>query len=127
MVQRLGCNARGTVAHPRSATGQAHRRAAQVKEASKDALTISKFPTPPGPLRGQSLPSRRRRQGRKRHTRIFRWAWCRIRHSLQQIADCMLPRVTDLADARVSNERSEEHTSELQSLRHLVCRLLLEK
>src|SRR5262245_64684184 len=24
-------------------------------------------------------------------------------------------------------ERSEEHTSELQSLRHLVCRLLLEK
>src|SRR5205814_7576381 len=26
-----------------------------------------------------------------------------------------------------SYERSEEHTSELQSLRHLVCRLLLEK
>src|SRR5205814_8142791 len=26
-----------------------------------------------------------------------------------------------------SNGRSEEHTSELQSLRHLVCRLLLEK
>src|ERR1035441_10654852 len=25
------------------------------------------------------------------------------------------------------NSRSEEHTSELQSLRHLVCRLLLEK
>src|ERR1039458_2783668 len=27
----------------------------------------------------------------------------------------------------VSSLRSEEHTSELQSLRHLVCRLLLEK
>src|SRR5205814_4229611 len=27
----------------------------------------------------------------------------------------------------VTNARSEEHTSELQSLRHLVCRLLLEK
>src|SRR5262245_65004946 len=27
----------------------------------------------------------------------------------------------------VSGRRSEEHTSELQSLRHLVCRLLLEK
>src|SRR5947199_5169279 len=27
----------------------------------------------------------------------------------------------------VSSARSEEHTSELQSLRHLVCRLLLEK
>src|SRR5262245_63437405 len=26
-----------------------------------------------------------------------------------------------------SSRRSEEHTSELQSLRHLVCRLLLEK
>src|SRR5205814_10726803 len=26
-----------------------------------------------------------------------------------------------------ADERSEEHTSELQSLRHLVCRLLLEK
>src|SRR5258705_7024549 len=28
---------------------------------------------------------------------------------------------------RDEHERSEEHTSELQSLRHLVCRLLLEK
>src|SRR5262245_32702902 len=27
----------------------------------------------------------------------------------------------------ITLERSEEHTSELQSLRHLVCRLLLEK
>src|SRR5262245_66447348 len=29
--------------------------------------------------------------------------------------------------APLPDERSEEHTSELQSLRHLVCRLLLEK
>src|SRR5258705_7594864 len=29
--------------------------------------------------------------------------------------------------SRPSTARSEEHTSELQSLRHLVCRLLLEK
>src|ERR1039458_3931609 len=28
---------------------------------------------------------------------------------------------------RTAHARSEEHTSELQSLRHLVCRLLLEK
>src|ERR1035441_10901778 len=28
---------------------------------------------------------------------------------------------------RITGDRSEEHTSELQSLRHLVCRLLLEK
>src|SRR5258705_1485068 len=31
------------------------------------------------------------------------------------------------AQARFGCVRSEEHTSELQSLRHLVCRLLLEK
>src|SRR5258705_7540749 len=31
------------------------------------------------------------------------------------------------AEAPDASERSEEHTSELQSLRHLVCRLLLEK
>src|SRR5262245_10088158 len=31
------------------------------------------------------------------------------------------------ADTKVGFARSEEHTSELQSLRHLVCRLLLEK
>src|ERR1035438_2496881 len=30
-------------------------------------------------------------------------------------------------NATVRDYRSEEHTSELQSLRHLVCRLLLEK
>src|SRR5262245_63986621 len=31
------------------------------------------------------------------------------------------------ADVQRLQDRSEEHTSELQSLRHLVCRLLLEK
>src|ERR1039458_6785015 len=31
------------------------------------------------------------------------------------------------AEANRRNWRSEEHTSELQSLRHIVCRLLLEK
>src|SRR5947199_7948164 len=31
------------------------------------------------------------------------------------------------ARIRRAGDRSEEHTSELQSLRHLVCRLLLEK
>src|SRR5205814_9501643 len=30
-------------------------------------------------------------------------------------------------EPRIVDVRSEEHTSELQSLRHLVCRLLLEK
>src|SRR5436853_2956318 len=35
--------------------------------------------------------------------------------------------ITRENDLRPSSFRSEEHTSELQSLRHLVCRLLLEK
>src|SRR5437899_4246103 len=33
----------------------------------------------------------------------------------------------DVLRLRTGRGRSEEHTSELQSLRHLVCRLLLEK
>src|SRR5204862_7766801 len=38
------------------------------------------------------------------------------------------PRVRDLGEAEeVQEPRSEEHTSELQSRRDLVCRLLLEK
>src|SRR5947199_2728388 len=35
--------------------------------------------------------------------------------------------VLSTASPTVTSGRSEEHTSELQSLRHLVCRLLLEK
>src|SRR5262245_63899475 len=37
------------------------------------------------------------------------------------------PRLRFSSAARACPSRSEEHTSELQSLRHLVCRLLLEK
>src|SRR5262245_62690649 len=37
------------------------------------------------------------------------------------------PSFQDPRRPRASCRRSEEHTSELQSLRHLVCRLLLEK
>src|SRR5258708_15263732 len=38
-----------------------------------------------------------------------------------------LPRGVSLQPLRTHRERSEEHTSELQSPDHLVCRLLLEK
>src|SRR5205814_10672826 len=37
------------------------------------------------------------------------------------------PTTATSAGSRARGARSEEHTSELQSLRHLVCRLLLEK
>src|SRR2546425_2730245 len=36
-------------------------------------------------------------------------------------------RFVDLTHANQTTDRSEEHTSELQSLAYLVCRLLLEK
>src|SRR5262245_62688015 len=39
---------------------------------------------------------------------------------------CCFPRRVPALPGR-AHPRSEEHTSELQSLRHLVCRLLLEK
>src|SRR5882724_12099020 len=53
-----------------------------------------------------------------------RWDWtdAEIRVHLAQ------PEITlHVARRRGALARSEEHTSELQSLRHLVCRLLLEK
>src|SRR5215472_7882951 len=43
------------------------------------------------------------------------------RERISSAAGCLLCR------GLLPGERSEEHTSELQSLRHLVCRLLLEK
>src|ERR1035441_5951856 len=43
----------------------------------------------------------------------------------REVATLGLDEIFD-RDALVLIERSEEHTSELQSLRHLVCRLLLE-
>src|SRR5947199_3615791 len=48
---------------------------------------------------------------------------CRLRRTSKTVrpADCL----ANLPSTWAS--RSEEHTSELQSLRHLVCRLLLEK
>src|SRR5258708_17746839 len=56
------------------------------------------------------------------YTTLFRSAegLTRVRHPLA----ARLPTPADLA---AINSRSEEHTSELQSPDHLVCRLLLEK
>src|SRR5205814_7016626 len=49
------------------------------------------------------------------------------RVKLIPIKDEELWRELGIAYRRDRTHRSEEHTSELQSLRHLVCRLLLEK
>src|SRR5258705_10148974 len=70
------------------------------------------------------------------YTTLFRSAWTRAlapsavsvtsrtpRSNRRTPNSCSSVRLFD----RGVRERSEEHTSELQSLRHLVCRLLLEK
>src|SRR5438045_4623559 len=49
-----------------------------------------------------------------------------MRRSIKK-ASRMIPAKTIHPILRREGRRSEEHTSELQSLRHLVCRLLLEK
>src|SRR5262245_64441784 len=57
-------------------------------------------------------------------------AFARLRTSLDFIRSCVRPSLSvspSGVSLRESAARSEEHTSELQSLRHLVCRLLLEK
>src|SRR5258705_9572532 len=58
-----------------------------------------------------------RRGGLQAGLRVLRGPEARSRRSLGSL----------VAIPRVLPSRSEEHTSELQSLRHLVCRLLLEK
>src|SRR5690625_5402160 len=58
--------------------------------------------------------------------------WTEKRHQLPYEIDGIVVKVNDLAlqeelGFTARNPRSEEHTSELQSRGHLVCRLLLEK
>src|SRR5205814_5661044 len=48
-------------------------------------------------------------------------------HDLPGGVDAPVDRVVPRCRLHPARDRSEEHTSELQSLRHLVCRLLLEK
>src|SRR5262245_64103635 len=57
-----------------------------------------------------------------------RWSWTQkaVRLARNRRAKLTQTAIATLT-AKRSQVRSEEHTSELQSLRHLVCRLLLEK
>src|SRR5262245_63097519 len=55
-------------------------------------------------------------RGESGFCREHRMAWCEA-HGVEYVFGL----------AKNARLRSEEHTSELQSLRHLVCRLLLEK
>src|SRR5947207_6964476 len=59
------------------------------------------------------------------YTTLFR-LWCVLRLILRHV---IAPAETErrVQTLRIANQRSEEHTSELQSHSDIVCRLLLEK
>src|SRR2546429_208655 len=65
------------------------------------------------------------------YTTLFRSStpamWVEKRERRQQVRAAVLELPEEFREAVVLFERSEEHTSELQSRLHLVCRLLLEK
>src|SRR5437870_9178167 len=50
-----------------------------------------------------------------------------FRSTVSTCGDCNAPVIRTFLPRNVFTRRSEEHTSELQSRGHLVCRLLLEK
>src|SRR5690606_42058254 len=75
-----------------------------------DALPISVFPTTT-----RTDPPQHRRKGPPRDATAPQWL-----HASTRVAP---PYLIDLS----ASNRSEEHTSELQSRENLVCRLLLEK
>src|SRR5690606_41397838 len=74
-----------------------------------------------------SLPARKRRTRMPTSPRRRPAAWCAWNGvwtcyaSIASLFACVVAR------GRTAGERSEEHTSELQSRENLVCRLLLEK
>src|SRR5437899_10258599 len=61
------------------------------------------------------------------YTTLFRSQDLRRGRGRYLYEGCRSYRSTDTRSRSKQGARSEEHTSELQSLRHLVCRLLLEK
>src|SRR5438552_14842918 len=81
-------------------------------------FTISSIPRPP---RSTLFP----------YTTLFRSAQAFLREFRERYsADAVIGALKRLRDIKVlviGDARSEEHTSELQSPDHLVCRLLLEK
>src|SRR5258705_1219642 len=59
------------------------------------------------------------------YTTLFRSQF--LEHGQAHEVSQRLPIAHDAFEIDSELQRSEEHTSELQSLRHIVCRLLLEK
>src|SRR5205814_6284093 len=100
-------------------------------------LSLSKARPPSGcapSSAGRVFPSLLRRPPRSTlfpYTTLFRSEIAASVEALPYFRSIDVQSAAELAIARLFDfekvDRSEEHTSELQSLRHLVCRLLLEK
>src|SRR2546425_1345210 len=80
--------------------------------------TLFRSPPPPAPCARRTQPSQGRFDDAMRDPSL---PWESYRQRRTGEGDSLV------AASRPSQHRSEEHTSELQSLAYLVCRLLLEK
>src|SRR3989441_9777489 len=64
----------------------------------------------------------------KRPQNCWRWGSVRTASAMTSaLSPARVRSMITMPKSRAQNSRSEEHTSELQSLAYLVCRLLLEK
>src|ERR1035438_3190903 len=92
--------------------------------------TLAVFLVVGSSLSGKSTPTG---DGAYRQLRVYEEVLARVRSDyveepdIKEATNGALHGLLESLDPFSSYLRSEEHTSELQSLRHLVCRLLLEK
>src|SRR5690606_42037542 len=89
-----------------------------------DALPICRFTVDNGSSSGGEASSRTRR--RRKMTRWWRGVGAGLTSRLPLKSSYRFPSSGNLSRSSTVN-RSEEHTSELQSRENIVCRLLLEK
>src|SRR5690349_23934344 len=68
-----------------------------------------------------------RSDSKRRRTRLFAPSAARIKSAPRTASTSVISRSNTSSTPSSRQRRSEEHTSELQSRRDLVCRLLLEK
>src|SRR5690625_6830905 len=80
----------------------------------------------PGTIRACSVPTQPRVDMRMKLGTRERLPGTSI-VAISRMNSGLFPGKSNFAKAKAASERSEEHTSELQSRGHLVCRLLLEK
>src|SRR5216684_7495930 len=99
------------------------RMPACLMKASSSAISISRPRVGPSPW---AIASALTTPIGKSAAMIFQVA-CELINSRLSHAVCVGPRIAAAEPSALSAVRSEEHTSELQSRLHLVCRLLLEK